>query len=50
MDWGLEIFLLSIGPFCANGVSVLQLKGIPIGSLKLVGSLGKKEEGGVLVG
>ncbi|RVW23965.1 hypothetical protein CK203_092088 [Vitis vinifera] len=47
---GLEIFLLSIGPFCANGVSVLQLKGIPIGSLKLVGSLGKKEEGGVLVG
>ncbi|RVW47602.1 Transposon TX1 uncharacterized 149 kDa protein [Vitis vinifera] len=47
--WGLEIFLFSIGPFCANGVGALRLKGSPFGSLLLVGSLGKKVEGGILV-
>ena len=30
---GIRIFLSSIGPFCANGVSTLQLKGSPFGSL-----------------
>ena len=29
--WGLENFLFSIGPCCANGVGVLQLKGSPFG-------------------
>ena len=35
-----------MGPFCANGVSTLRLKGSPCGSLLLVGSLGRKEEVG----
>ena len=46
---GIRIFLSSIGPFCANGVGALQLKGSPFGSLLLVGSLGKKVEGGIPV-
>ena len=40
--WGLEIFLFSIGPFCANGVGALRLKGSLFGSLLLVGSLGRR--------
>ena len=31
--WELEVFLFSIGPFCASGVGVMQLKGSPYGSL-----------------
>ncbi|RVW65556.1 Argininosuccinate lyase, chloroplastic [Vitis vinifera] len=41
---------ISKGPSCANGVGVLRLKEIPIGSLLLVRSMGLKEEGGVLAG
>ena len=33
VDWGLEIFLSSIGPFCAKGVGTMRLKGSPYGSL-----------------
>ena len=47
MVWGLEIFLFSIGPSCANGVGVLRMRGTPIGSILLVQSLGLKEAGGV---
>ena len=49
MVWELEVFLFSIGHFCANGVGALQLKRSPCESLLLVGSLGRKEEVGVPV-
>ena len=44
----LEVSLLSIGLYCANGVGALRWKGGPFGSIILVGSLGWKEEDGVL--
>ncbi|RVW38691.1 hypothetical protein CK203_077479 [Vitis vinifera] len=46
----MPIYLMSLmRPFCAIGVGVLRLKRSPCGSLLLVGSLGWKEEVGVLV-
>ena len=47
MVWELDVFLLSIGPFCVSGTGALRLKGRLFGSKLLVGSLGRKKGGGV---
>ena len=48
---GLSVKNLSIliGPFFVSGVGAMRLRGSPCGSLLLVGSLERKEEGGVPV-
>ena len=49
VDWVLDAFLHSVGSFCANGVGVMWLKGGLFGSKLLVGSLGWKKGGWIVL-
>ena len=44
---GVKNLFILIGPFSVSGVGAMRLRGSPYGSLLLVGSLERKEEGGV---